>query len=63
MENQIKTINLYGEDGIVIYLSEYHDICTRDEAIVRVVGHRLYASSVEDAEQSIRAAYLQRVAA
>jgi hypothetical protein len=54
------TVNLYGEDGIAVYLSAYHDICDRDEAVVRVVGHDLYHGSVEEAERSIRRAYLDQ---
>jgi hypothetical protein len=61
MSNSIKTINLYNEDGIAIYLSEHYDVCSKDEATVRVVGHRLYVSSVEDAENAIRAAYLKHI--
>jgi hypothetical protein len=54
----MEIVNLYGEDGIAIHLSEHHDICDQDEAVVKVIGHRLYVSSVEEAEQSIRSAYL-----
>ena len=54
----IPTVNLYNQDGIAIFLTEWHDICNRDEAAVRVVGHDFYHGSLEDAEQSIRRAYL-----
>ncbi len=56
--SRVTTVDLYGEDGIAIYLSADHDICERDEAVVRVVGHDLYHGSIEDAERTIRRAYL-----
>lgn len=59
--SRIPTVNLYGEDGIAIYMSAYHDICDCDEAVVRVVGHDLYYGSMEDAERSIRRAYLAHI--
>jgi hypothetical protein len=58
---KIATINLYGEDGIAVYLTDLYDLCGRDEAAIRVIGHRIYASSMEEAEQSIRAAYLKHI--
>jgi hypothetical protein len=63
MTSQIKTINLYGRDGIAIYLNADHDICNDapQEAVVKVIGHSLYATSIEQAEASIRAAYLERI--
>ena len=59
-------ISLYNEsDGIVIGLSNELDIvplkALRDlDGSVRVRGHRLYACSIGDAQQSIRTEYLRR---
>ena len=57
----MKSINLYSEpDGIAIGLTADTDIVApdSDEAVVRVVGHRLYCCSAEEAERSIRLEYL-----
>jgi hypothetical protein len=56
------TVNLYGEDGCAIGLTAEYDIVHHKdpEAVVRVVGHRLYVGSAEEADQHIRAAYLER---
>ncbi len=56
----MQTINLYGEDGIAIGLTAEHDICnlSDDDAALRVIGHRLYACSADDAAAKIRDAYL-----
>jgi hypothetical protein len=53
-------VNLYGDDGIAIYLNNDGDICDRSEAYVRVIGHRLYCCSAEQAADKIRDAYLAR---
>ena len=56
----IETINLYGEDGIAIWLTAEHDMVPAGdpEAVTKVIGHRLYAVSLEQARQSILEAYL-----
>ena len=56
----MRTINLYGVDGINIHLDKYNDIVAGDDpsAIVKVIGYTLYASSLEEAQQSIRREYL-----
>ena len=74
--NPIPIVNLYNEDGIAIYLNASHDIVDPtdnvdadpefahlDRAVVCVVGHRGYASSLEEAEHSICQAYLNRIGA
>lgn len=57
------TVNLYGEDGLSVYLTEEHDICDRDDedCAIQVIGHRLYANTLEGAHRSIRDAYLNRL--
>lgn len=62
MENT-EIINLYGEDGIQIGLTADYDICEPqdDDCTVIVIGHPAYAMSLEDAERSIRRAYLDRL--
>lgn len=71
MEN-IKTVNLYGEsDGISILINQHGDIVISAESeaikeaahfgdtLTRVIGHRLYPCSLDDAQSYIRAAYLR----
>lgn len=69
----MKTVNLYGEtDGISILINQYGDIVISDEAeaieeaarfgdtLTRVIGHRLYACSLDEAQSKIRDAYQGR---
>ena len=60
---KINTVNLYDEDGIATYLTADFDICdpTDSDAVIRVIGHAIYACSAEQADQAIRAAYLKRI--
>lgn len=56
------TVNLYGEDGVAVYVDQYGDWSVdRDElhaaSAVRVIGHAVYACSVEDAERAIASEY------
>lgn len=55
----MQTINLYGEPGIAIGLTHEMDIVAPSDpdCAVRVVGHVIYASSLEEAAKSIRSAY------
>jgi hypothetical protein len=59
MTNQV---DLYGEDGIKIGLTQDYDIVApdSDEAIVVVTGYALYCRSLEEAQRSIRREYLDR---
>jgi len=60
----MKIYNLYANaDGISIGLTNGYDICepTDDDCAVVVVGHRAYASSVEQAHAAIRDAYIERM--
>ena len=59
----MKTVNLYGEDGICIGLTAEDDIChpTDDDCVVKVVGHRVYCESADDAGWDIRREYLRRI--
>jgi len=59
---KMKKVNLYGEDGIAIYLDSYGDLCDRKDATVRVIGHATYTCSADDAEQKIQRAYAARCA-
>lgn len=54
--------NLYGEDGIVIGLTEDDDICdpTDNDCTHTVTGHAAYACSLQEAKESIRREYLTR---
>jgi hypothetical protein len=57
-------VNLYGEDdGIVVYLTADYDVCKAGDpdARIRVVGHRLYTCSAEEAAGKIREAYVDRL--
>ena len=66
-KRKIPTVNLFGDDGISIFVrpteySEYkYAVCAPDdpERIVRVVGHQMYAASVEDARSSIFRAWVE----
>lgn len=57
----MKTVDLYNEDGIVVCLDEYGDIVDADDptADVRLIGHRLYACSLEQAQKLICREYLR----
>ena len=68
MENKQKpkVVSLYGhatEDAIDIGLTDLYDICDTDDedCDVIVVGHKAYASSLEQAERFIRAEYVARM--
>jgi hypothetical protein len=64
MKTAISIIDLYGygNDGISICLTVHNDICGRadDAADIEVIGYPVYASSLEDARQSILRDYLAR---
>jgi hypothetical protein len=62
---KIRTVNLYGENGIAISLTADNDICQPSDfdAAVKVIGHAAYVGSLSDAERSIRSEYLRRQAA
>jgi hypothetical protein len=55
----IPHLDLYGEDGVAIWLSRYGDVCAnRDEdSLVRVSGHSLYVCTLEEAREQIARAY------
>lgn len=59
----LKTVDLYGEDGIKIGLTAEFDLCSRDDAaaVVIVAGHALYACSVQEAEHAIQDEYMRRM--
>lgn len=62
MDSKIPSTNLFGEDGITIYLDAYFDICERAEASVRVTGREIYGGmTMEAVHQSIRSAYLRHI--
>ena len=63
MKKKLETINLFGEEGIAIGLTSEYDICQLDdpEIAVRVVGHKIYAASAEEAGRSIRDAFMDRI--
>ena len=69
----LQTENLYNEDGIAILLDRDGCIILSDEAdaieeaerfgtgpLTRVIGHRVYACPLDDAQSKIRDAYLER---
>jgi hypothetical protein len=62
----MRTVNLYGESGITIYLDNYNDIVDAphvgdpSDAAVAVIGHCVYACSLVDAQAAIRRDYLAR---
>ena len=58
-----KNINLYGEDGIAVYLTADHDICNANDADaeIKVIGHAAYVCSAAEADRKIRSAYLTRM--
>ena len=62
MKTKIETVNLYGENGITIGLTAELDIVAPEDpdATLRVVGHRLYACSADEAEVLIQQAYIRQ---
>ena len=50
----MKTINLYGEDGIAVYVDSYGDIVDRKEAVRCIIGHACYPGmTLEQAHAAI----------
>ncbi len=67
MASRLPTVQLYADepDGIAIRLTPDGDITSPgdydyEDAVVRVVGHRLYCCSSQEAETTIRDEYLAR---
>lgn len=61
-----RTVNLYGEDGIVIWIDQYGDYdpdpgSLLDGPVVRVVGHALYTCTLDDAHRRIRDGYVAQL--
>ena len=64
-KQRISMVNLYNEeDGIAVYVTPELDICERgdDDAAIKIIGHRLYACSLEEAQRSIVRRYKRWVA-
>lgn len=59
----MKTADLYGEDGIEVVITADGDKVRADDpyAAVRIIGHRLYACSLEQAEDIIIEDYLDTI--
>lgn len=59
----MESTNLFGEDGISICLTADYDMCdaTDPEAAIRVIGHKVYASPLEQAKESIYEVYMDRI--
>lgn len=60
--SKVPTVNLYGENGIAVFLSEHHDLCEASDAVVRVVGRAIYGGmTLDQCHDSIRASYLAKI--
>lgn len=60
------TYRLYDNTtGIAIGLTAGYDICDPKDSdcVVKVIGRRAYASSLSEAQRSIREAYIERMVA
>ncbi len=60
----MKTYRLYdNKTGIAIGLTAGYDICDPKDrdCVVKVIGRRAYASSLGEAERSIRSEYIERM--